>query len=82
MKEFELYYNAKTKHDLKDPYPRFYYSMLDFISSLPDQWFFKECYVVESDGSLFHLILHDGRNHILDVSAVRNGSSYDFNYKL
>lgn len=78
MKEPELRYNSKNKHDMRDPYPVFYYSMLKFIDSLPDVWFFKECIPVDYDGDRFTLTLHDGRNHELIVSAVKSGSEYKF----
>lgn len=78
MKEPKLYYTGHDKHDIRDPYPNFYYSMLKFIKSLPDTWFFKRCEVVEYDGSLFVLTLHDGKRNELIVSAAKSDSGYDF----
>lgn len=50
MKEPKLRYNSHNKHDLRDPYPVFYYSMLKFIDSLPGNWFFDECIPFDYDG--------------------------------
>lgn len=78
MKEPKLYYTGHNRHDIRDPYPTFYYAMLKFIESLPDTWYFKRCDVVEYDGSLFVLTLHDGKNNELTVSASKTDSGYNF----
>lgn len=78
MKEPKLYYTGRDKHDMKDPYPTFYYSMLDFIKSLPDTWFFLRCDVIEEDGSRFVLTLHDGKRNERIISAVKSKFGYDF----
>ena len=78
MKEPKLRYNSHNKHDLRDPYPVFYYSMLKFIDSLPGNWFFDECIPFDYDGYSFVLTLHDGKNHKMHVSAVKLDGTYRF----
>lgn len=79
MTEAEFYYNQGTIKNLKDAYPSFYSQLLTYVSSLPQKWFFVECYNPDCDGSRFSVLLHDGRNNQLSISATRLGTTYTFN---
>ena len=76
MKEYEQYYTSFK--DLKGDYPRFAYALNNYISSLPEIWFFKECFNPDFDGSRFAIEIHDGRRNAKHIMALKNGDSYDF----
>lgn len=78
MHEPLFYYDVHTKHWLKDTYPAFYYHLSAFVSSLPEQWFFEECYNPDYDGTRFSIILRDSYQNHMSVSATKKGTTYEF----
>lgn len=78
MKEPFQYYNQTTKLDLKDTYPFFYSQFLQYLDSLPEKWFFVDCFNIHLDGSVFSITLHNGRNHHLYVKATKGPGCYCF----
>ena len=78
MAEPLYYYSHKEKVLLKDTYPYFYSKLIDYLSSLPKEWFFEECYNPDLDGSRFSIILHDGGTNHLSVNAYKQTSTYSF----
>ena len=71
-------YHQDEKLLLRDDYPRFYYSLLDHLSSLPGTWFFVSCFDANYDGSRFVIDLHDGHCRSSVIIADHVNGLYEF----
>lgn len=71
-------YKQSDKQLLRNNYPSFYLQLFRYIESLEDHWFFVSCYDQDCDGSRFSIDLHDGRNNMKYISAIKNNGIYDF----